>query len=85
MKKTFFFFCSYIGGSKSAQPTVASSSDDDAAQIKCQQTMLFVHKLAWQQRLLCRYGQNMCLLDATYKTCKYALPLFFLCVKTNVG
>ena len=25
------------------------------------------------------------LLDATYKTTKYALPLFFLCVHTNVG
>ena len=47
--------------------------------------MLFVHELALQQRLLCRYGQDMCLLDATYKTCKYALSLFFLCVKTNVG
>ena len=27
----------------------------------------------------------MSLLDATYKTTKYELPLFFLCVKTNVG
>ena len=25
----------------------------------------------------------MCLLDATYKTTKYAVPLLFLCVKTN--
>ena len=24
-------------------------------------------------------------MDATYKTCKFALPLFFLVVKTNVG
>ena len=24
-------------------------------------------------------------MDATYKTCKLALPLFFLVVKTNVG
>jgi hypothetical protein len=24
-------------------------------------------------------------MDATYKTSKYALPLFFLCVQTNVG
>ena len=24
-------------------------------------------------------------MDATYKTCKVALPLFFLVVKTNIG
>lgn len=27
----------------------------------------------------------MLLMDATYKTCKLALPLFLLVVKTNVG
>ena len=27
----------------------------------------------------------MSLLDATYKTMKYEMPLFFLCVLTNVG
>ena len=35
-------------------------------------------------RLLRRSGNEMCLLDATYKTTHYALPLFFLVVKTNV-
>nr|XP_018672056.1 uncharacterized protein LOC108950555 isoform X2 [Ciona intestinalis] len=49
------------------------------------QTMLFVYQTAWQRRLLLRYGQDIRLLDATYKTSKYALPLFFLCVKTNVN
>ena len=34
-------------------------------------------------RLLKKYGNEMCLLDATYKTTRYALPLFFLVVKTN--
>ena len=33
----------------------------------------------------CSYGNDLCLLDATYKTSRYALPLFFLCVKTNVN
>ena len=33
---------------------------------------------------LCRYP-NLVLMDATYKTCKLALPLFFLVVRTNVG
>ncbi|XP_063227566.1 uncharacterized protein LOC134533814 isoform X1 [Bacillus rossius redtenbacheri] len=46
--------------------------------------LLFCHQTKWQQKLLLRYG-SMCLLDATYKTTKYALPLFFLAVKTNVG
>ena len=31
-----------------------------------------------------RYGNNISLLDATYKTTKYAVPLFFVVVKTNV-
>lgn len=31
-----------------------------------------------------KYGNEICLLDATYKTTKYSIPLFFLAVKTNV-
>ena len=46
---------------------------------------LFAHQEPWQQRLLMRYGKDMVFMDATYKTTKYALPLFFLCVHTNVG
>ena len=46
--------------------------------------LLFVHQTAWQRNLLQKYGNEICLLDATYKTCRYALLLFFLCVKTNV-
>ena len=30
------------------------------------------------------YGNNICLLDATYKTTKYAIPHFFVVLKTNV-
>jgi MULE transposase domain/Amyotrophic lateral sclerosis 2 chromosomal region candidate gene 8 len=45
--------------------------------------LLIVHQTSWQRKLLEKYG-NMCLLDATYKTTRYALPLFFLCVRTNV-
>ena len=36
------------------------------------------------KRFLQRYGNEICLSDATYKTTRYALPLFFLAVKTNV-
>ena len=46
--------------------------------------LLFVHQTSFQQRLIQRYGNRICLLDATYKTTKYALPLFFLALKTNV-
>ena len=32
-----------------------------------------------------RYNKRPVLLDATYKTKKYALPLYFLVVQTNVN
>ena len=45
--------------------------------------LLFVHQEGWQQQLLVKLGNTMTLLDATYKTTKYSLPL--LCVRTNSG
>ena len=48
-------------------------------------SLLFIHQNTWQQKLLIKYGNTISLLDATYKTTKYELPLFFLSVKTNVG
>ena len=50
----------------------------------CKQSLLFLHQTTWQRRLLKKYGDNICLLDATYRTTRYSLPLFFLAVKTNV-
>jgi hypothetical protein len=35
--------------------------------------------------MLQRYDEEMVFLDATYRTTKYALPLFFLCVHANSG
>ena len=49
------------------------------------QTLLYVHQEHWQQQLLNRYGNTIVLMDATYKTTKYELPMFFVTVKTNVG
>lgn len=46
--------------------------------------LLFVYQTQWQKRLLNRYGNELCLLDATYRTTKYCLPLYFLVVKTNI-
>ncbi|OCT81634.1 hypothetical protein XELAEV_18028457mg [Xenopus laevis] len=45
---------------------------------------LYCYQTEWQQRLLQKYGKEVTLLDATYRTTRYALPLFFLCVRTNV-
>ena len=61
--------------------------DDDLIEVRLNgdagSGLLLVMQTAWQQQLLAKYGQ-MCLLDATYKTTRYSLPLFFMCVKTNV-
>ncbi|XP_065657884.1 uncharacterized protein LOC136082459 isoform X2 [Hydra vulgaris] len=46
--------------------------------------LLFVYQAGWQKKLLNKYGNEMVFLDATYKTTRYSLPLFFLVVKTNV-
>ena len=46
--------------------------------------LLFAHQSKFQKRMLKRYGNSIYLLDATYKTTKYSLPLFFVVVKTNV-
>ena len=59
-----------------------ATKDTDSATEK---TFLFVHQEPWQQRLLDRYGSKLVLMDATYKTTMYAIPLFFVCVHTNVG
>ena len=37
----------------------------------------------WQQDLL--VCNTITMIDATYKTTKYDLPLFFVCIKTNHG
>ena len=50
-----------------------------------QQTLLWVHQTEWQKELMARYGNLMTLMDVTYKTTKYELALFFVCVQTNVG
>ena len=50
-----------------------------------EQPLLWVHQTNWQKQLLARYGNTISLIDATYKTTKYELALFFICVRTNVG
>ena len=67
-----------------------SGGDDDWCEVlgshkQCSQTFLYVHQTQWQKKLLERYGNNISLIDATYKTTCYDLALFFICVRTNVG
>ena len=62
-----------------------SDSSDKENVVDGPQTLLFVHQEPWQQELLRRYGNKMTLMDATYKTTRYEVALFFVTVKTNVG
>ena len=50
-----------------------------------EQTLLVVHQEMWQAELLQKYGNTITLMDVTYKTTRYDLALFFICVRTNVG
>lgn len=45
---------------------------------------LLVFQTRNQRNLLSRYGNEICLFDATYKTTRYSLPLFLVVVKTNM-
>ena len=63
-------------------------SDDEKDDIRMEKrestSLLFVYQTDWQKRLFARYGNELVLLDATYRTTRYAVPLFFLVVKTNI-
>ena len=63
--------------------TCKSETAEDKNNFK--DTMLWIHQEKWQQELLTKCGNDISLMDATYKTTKYELPLFFISVQTNVG
>ena len=44
------------------------------------QTLIVVNQSSWQKRLLERFGNELTFLNATYRTTKYAFPLFFFFV-----
>ena len=77
-----FFFRNYGEGNTSHVYDENANIIDELTLSK--QTLLFVHQSANQQRLMKRYGNTIGLLDATYKTTKYSIPLFFVATKTNV-
>ena len=70
------------------------SDDDDGVQIKfdkvfntntTNEKLLFVYQSLNMQRLYRRCASSLTMLDATYRTTKYALLYFFMVVKTNVN
>ena len=83
-----YFFRKYSDICEEASEKDSVEEDNDAEEIKLTsplsyQKFLLVHQTPWQRRLLCKYANLICLLDATYKTTRYFLPLSFLAVKTN--
>ena len=47
--------------------------------------LVFVYQSLQMKRLYRLYAPSLLLLDATYKTRKYTVPLFFVVVNTNVN
>ena len=80
-----FLLRSYVAAKKFGNEAGGSKACEEESTGSGAQTLLALHQMSWQRRLLLRYEQDICLLNATYKTCKYALSLFFLCVKTKFG
>ncbi|XP_064799341.1 uncharacterized protein LOC135518249 isoform X1 [Oncorhynchus masou masou] len=49
------------------------------------ENLLLCYQTDWQRQLLRQYGKEVCFLDAAYKRTRFPLPLYFLCVRTNVS
>lgn len=79
-----FFFRPYSLSPMEAVPGNTSDTDS-TVEAHITQNLLFLHQTAWQRHLMSRYGNEIMLLDATYKTMRYEFPLFFPVVKTNVN
>ena len=70
----------------------ATQNDEDDEEeyhpVPCEITeskMMFVYQSNEMQRLYRRYAPTLLLLDVTYQTTKYSLPLYFLVVHTNAN
>ena len=69
----------------SPPPVDDNVTEAQPAEEEYEEKLLYVHQEDWQKKLLTQYGNTLTLIDATYKTTKYSVPLFFICVKTNVS
>ncbi|KAH8029195.1 hypothetical protein HPB51_023760 [Rhipicephalus microplus] len=71
-----------------ARSFVGSSNSDNVEKgvaSECEDTSLFCFQTKFMRSMLKKYGGSLVCLDATHKTSDYALPLFFLVVKTPSG
>ena len=62
--------------------------DDEDAECKLEipnADLMFVYQSPDMKRLYRRYGNQMVVLDAVYRSGRYPLPIFFLLVRTNVN
>ena len=86
------FFCPKSSikpdGDEKSSDDINTDDDDDLDAIRLGKTkktlLLFVYQNGWQRRLFSRCLKELTLLDATYRTARYALPLFFMVVKTDI-
>ena len=67
------FFRPYVLDQTDKTPSSACPIEDEQG---FAQTLLLVLQEDWQKHILERYGNNISLIDATYKTTQYDLPLF---------
>ncbi|CAC5389160.1 unnamed protein product [Mytilus coruscus] len=81
-EKIIFLMTNYPRKLAKSDGKQKEKSNDDVEEVP---QFLFVHQSETQKRLLNIYGQEICLLDAIYKTSRYDLLLFLVCVNTNVG
>lgn len=47
--------------------------------------LLFVHQNSHQKRIMRLYGNEISVIDSTYKTCRYDVALYTLCCPTGSG
>ncbi|XP_078144935.1 uncharacterized protein LOC139933509 isoform X2 [Centroberyx gerrardi] len=49
------------------------------------ENLLLCYQTVWQQDLLRLYGREVCFLDAAYRRTQFPLPVYFLCVRSNIS
>ena len=67
---------------------IDTEEEEDYDPVPCEiseNKIMFVYQSDEMQRLYRRYAPTLVLLDATYRTTKYPLTLYFLVVQTNVN
>ena len=78
-QSSFFFwpFRTHPSTSDCHNPKEEGHSLAEEEESLFEETLLYVHQEEWQKELLTRYGNTLTLIEATYRTTKYSIPLFF--------